>query len=188
MTSANVVILHDIDFNPYNDKQAEDRCHRVGQTRYCSLSLMYGALDITVCRIHYFLLPSQLILTLVWLTSPQSFLIICTRCGGSVGGTSTCVHLRRAYFVTGDESAGVTRRHYICGTPGNYLLGGVYMTPGRLSPRIEFTPVPSHGSIFVYMISPQISYWCESPRREFTPVLVPGREFHFGTKSRNNIM
>merc|ERR1740129_1574407 len=23
----------DLDFNPYNDKQAEDRCHRVGQTR-----------------------------------------------------------------------------------------------------------------------------------------------------------
>lgn len=34
LTSANVVILHDIDCNPYNDKQAEDRCHRVGQTRY----------------------------------------------------------------------------------------------------------------------------------------------------------
>ena len=25
--------MHDLDFNPYNDKQAEDRCHRVGQTR-----------------------------------------------------------------------------------------------------------------------------------------------------------
>ena len=33
LTSANVVILYDIDFNPYNDKQAEDRCHRVGQKR-----------------------------------------------------------------------------------------------------------------------------------------------------------
>ncbi|XP_062410702.1 SWI/SNF-related matrix-associated actin-dependent regulator of chromatin subfamily A containing DEAD/H box 1b isoform X2 [Sardina pilchardus] len=33
LTSANVVILHDIDCNPYNDKQAEDRCHRLGQTR-----------------------------------------------------------------------------------------------------------------------------------------------------------
>ncbi|CAJ1068969.1 SWI/SNF-related matrix-associated actin-dependent regulator of chromatin subfamily A containing [Xyrichtys novacula] len=33
LTTANVVIIHDIDFNPYNDKQAEDRCHRVGQTR-----------------------------------------------------------------------------------------------------------------------------------------------------------
>ncbi|OQR67424.1 SWI/SNF A containing DEAD/H box 1 [Tropilaelaps mercedesae] len=33
LTAANVVVLHDIDFNPYNDKQAEDRCHRIGQTR-----------------------------------------------------------------------------------------------------------------------------------------------------------
>jgi len=33
LTAANVVILHDIDFNPYNDKQAEDRCHRIGQQR-----------------------------------------------------------------------------------------------------------------------------------------------------------
>lgn len=33
LTSANVVILHDIDWNPYNDKQAEDRCHRLGQTK-----------------------------------------------------------------------------------------------------------------------------------------------------------
>nr|XP_023692523.1 SWI/SNF-related matrix-associated actin-dependent regulator of chromatin subfamily A containing DEAD/H box 1 isoform X5 [Paramormyrops kingsleyae] len=33
LTSANVVILHDIDWNPYNDRQAEDRCHRVGQTK-----------------------------------------------------------------------------------------------------------------------------------------------------------
>nr|XP_006826001.1 PREDICTED: SWI/SNF-related matrix-associated actin-dependent regulator of chromatin subfamily A containing DEAD/H box 1-like [Saccoglossus kowalevskii] len=40
LTSANVVIIHDIDFNPYNDKQAEDRCHRVGQTR-----------DVTVIRL-----------------------------------------------------------------------------------------------------------------------------------------
>ena len=28
----------------------------------------------------------------------------------------------------------------------------------------------------------------ESPRREFTPVVVSGREFHSGTKSRNGIM
>uniref|UniRef100_A0A915JJ26 Helicase C-terminal domain-containing protein n=1 Tax=Romanomermis culicivorax TaxID=13658 RepID=A0A915JJ26_ROMCU len=33
LTSANVIILHDIDYNPYNDRQAEDRCHRVGQTK-----------------------------------------------------------------------------------------------------------------------------------------------------------
>ena len=34
LCAANTVILHDLDFNPYNDKQAEDRCHRMGQTRY----------------------------------------------------------------------------------------------------------------------------------------------------------
>ena len=33
LTAANTVILHDLDFNPYNDKQAEDRCHRLGQTK-----------------------------------------------------------------------------------------------------------------------------------------------------------
>jgi len=33
LTAASVVVIHDIDFNPYNDKQAEDRSHRLGQTR-----------------------------------------------------------------------------------------------------------------------------------------------------------
>lgn len=33
LTSANRAIIHDIDFNPYNDKQAEDRCHRIGQSK-----------------------------------------------------------------------------------------------------------------------------------------------------------
>lgn len=36
LTAADTVIIHDIDFNPYNDKQAEDRCHRVGQKKYVS--------------------------------------------------------------------------------------------------------------------------------------------------------
>ena len=62
------------------------------------------------------------------------------------------------------------------------------MTPGRLSRRGEFTPVPSHGSIFVYMIPPQMSCRRESPGREFTPVVAPGREFHSGTRFRNGIM
>ena len=57
------------------------------------------------------------------------------------------------------------------------VKGGVYMIPGQLSPQSEFTPVPSHASIFVYMIPPQISCWSESTRREFTPVLVPGENF-----------
>ncbi|KAF9582353.1 hypothetical protein BGW38_000312 [Lunasporangiospora selenospora] len=33
LTGANTVIMYDLDFNPHNDKQAEDRVHRVGQTR-----------------------------------------------------------------------------------------------------------------------------------------------------------
>jgi len=33
LTAADTVILHDPDFNPENDRQAEDRCHRIGQTK-----------------------------------------------------------------------------------------------------------------------------------------------------------
>uniref|UniRef100_A0A182MBE9 SWI/SNF-related matrix-associated actin-dependent regulator of chromatin subfamily A containing DEAD/H box 1 homolog n=1 Tax=Anopheles culicifacies TaxID=139723 RepID=A0A182MBE9_9DIPT len=33
LTAADTVIIHDIDFNPYNDKQAEDRVHRMGQKK-----------------------------------------------------------------------------------------------------------------------------------------------------------
>ena len=44
-----------------------------------------------------------------------------------------------------------------CLYPKAVLLGGVYMTPGRLSRRSEFTLVPFHGSSFVlkYMIPPE---------------------------------
>lgn len=33
LATADTVITHDIDWNPFNDRQAEDRCHRIGQTR-----------------------------------------------------------------------------------------------------------------------------------------------------------
>ena len=33
LTRADTVILHDVDFNPQIDRQAEDRCHRLGQQR-----------------------------------------------------------------------------------------------------------------------------------------------------------
>lgn len=33
LACANKVIIHDLSFNPHDDNQAEDRCHRVGQTR-----------------------------------------------------------------------------------------------------------------------------------------------------------
>ncbi|XP_053609678.1 SWI/SNF-related matrix-associated actin-dependent regulator of chromatin subfamily A containing DEAD/H box 1 homolog [Plodia interpunctella] len=43
LTAADTVIIHDIDFNPYNDKQAEDRCHRMGQTRPVSIHRLLSA-------------------------------------------------------------------------------------------------------------------------------------------------
>jgi len=33
LTSADICLLHDLDFNPFNDLQAEDRCHRIGQKK-----------------------------------------------------------------------------------------------------------------------------------------------------------
>jgi SWI/SNF-related matrix-associated actin-dependent regulator 1 of chromatin subfamily A len=33
LTSADTCIFHDLDFNPMNDVQAEDRCHRIGQQK-----------------------------------------------------------------------------------------------------------------------------------------------------------
>ena len=33
VTSADTVILHDVDFNPTVDRQAEDRVHRIGQKK-----------------------------------------------------------------------------------------------------------------------------------------------------------
>ena len=33
LVGADVVVLHDVDFNPQVDRQAEDRCHRLGQTK-----------------------------------------------------------------------------------------------------------------------------------------------------------
>ena len=33
LTAADTVIIHDCDFNPAADRQAMDRCHRIGQTR-----------------------------------------------------------------------------------------------------------------------------------------------------------
>lgn len=52
LTSANVVILHDIDCNPYNDKQAEDRCHRVGQTKVVKVIKLISKGSIEDCMLH----------------------------------------------------------------------------------------------------------------------------------------
>lgn len=42
LTAASTVVIHDIDFNPYNDKQAEDRSHRMGQTRDVQVFKLIG--------------------------------------------------------------------------------------------------------------------------------------------------
>ena len=34
LTGADTVIIHDVDFNPLNDRLAEDRCHNLEQTKY----------------------------------------------------------------------------------------------------------------------------------------------------------
>ena len=53
LTSANVVVMHDIDFNPQNDMQAQDRCHRIGQTREVKVMrlIVRGTVDEQIQRI-----------------------------------------------------------------------------------------------------------------------------------------
>ncbi|XP_043225767.1 SWI/SNF-related matrix-associated actin-dependent regulator of chromatin subfamily A containing DEAD/H box 1 homolog [Amphibalanus amphitrite] len=51
LTSANVVILHDVDFNPHNDRQAEDRCHRIGQTKEVQVIKLICANTIDECML-----------------------------------------------------------------------------------------------------------------------------------------
>ncbi|XP_050973312.1 LOW QUALITY PROTEIN: SWI/SNF-related matrix-associated actin-dependent regulator of chromatin subfamily A containing DEAD/H box 1A [Labeo rohita] len=51
LASANTVILHDIDCNPFNDKQAEDRCHRMGQTRPVQVIKLISRDSIEACML-----------------------------------------------------------------------------------------------------------------------------------------
>ncbi|TRY86529.1 hypothetical protein DNTS_010147 [Danionella cerebrum] len=51
LASANTVILHDIDCNPFNDKQAEDRCHRMGQTRSVQVIKLISKNSIENCML-----------------------------------------------------------------------------------------------------------------------------------------
>ena len=48
------------------------------------------------------------------------------------------------------------------------------MISGRLSSRREFTPVPSYGSVFVYMIP--------------TQNVMPEQDIHPGTKIHSGVM
>ena len=58
------------------------------------------------------------------------------------------------------------------------FLGGVYMIRGRLSSRCEFTPFPSCGSVFVYMIPKQNVMPASSPRFLCrSEIFIPARKF-----------
>ena len=52
------------------------------------------------------------------------------------------------------------------------------MTPGRLSHWREFTPVLSHGSIFVYMMPPQMPCQHKAPQHEFIRIVVLEQDFN----------
>ncbi|GMT20605.1 hypothetical protein PFISCL1PPCAC_11902, partial [Pristionchus fissidentatus] len=53
LVSANHIIIHDIDFNPYNDKQAEDRCHRMGQKKpvYVTRLIAKDTIEVDINRL-----------------------------------------------------------------------------------------------------------------------------------------
>ncbi len=42
LTAADTCILHDLDFNPFNDLQAENRVHRFGQTKPVTIIKVRG--------------------------------------------------------------------------------------------------------------------------------------------------
>jgi hypothetical protein len=48
-TGADTCIFHDLDFNPQNDRQAEDRCHRLGQTRPVTIYKLVSAGSVDSC-------------------------------------------------------------------------------------------------------------------------------------------
>lgn len=47
LTAADTCIIHDLDFNPFNDIQAEDRCHRIGQKKPVTVY------KVSVCLVQY---------------------------------------------------------------------------------------------------------------------------------------
>jgi len=56
LTSADVVIFYDISFNPQVDRQAEDRCHRLGQTKKVTI---YKLLVKDSCESHILDMASE---------------------------------------------------------------------------------------------------------------------------------
>ena len=81
-----------------------------------------------------------------------------------------CVQVATPLIIISFFSFFVATLHYSAWSH----YGGVYIISARLSFRYEFTPVPSHGSVLVYMIPAQN--------------LIPGRDSHFGTKTQVNVV
>jgi SWI/SNF-related matrix-associated actin-dependent regulator of chromatin subfamily A containing DEAD/H box 1 len=57
LIGADTVIIHDMDFNPQMDRQAEDRCHRIGQQKPVTIYRCYLEL---IWTYHLFLLFSSI--------------------------------------------------------------------------------------------------------------------------------
>lgn len=69
LTGADTVVFYDSDWNPTMDAQAQDRCHRIGQTRdvhiyrYCLVSpqlassLLIGFINVFVYLYMAFIIP-----------------------------------------------------------------------------------------------------------------------------------
>merc|ERR1712000_527059 len=49
LTAADTVVIHDLDFNPENDRQAEDCCHRIGQTKLVTVYKMVAENTVDEC-------------------------------------------------------------------------------------------------------------------------------------------
>lgn len=56
LTGADTVIFYDSDWNPTMDAQAQDRCHRIGQTRDVHIYRLAGHVFVLVCVIIFALL------------------------------------------------------------------------------------------------------------------------------------
>lgn len=59
LTGADTVIFYDSDWNPTMDAQAQDRCHRIGQTRdvhiYRLMPFFFFFLNYNLLNLHFFL-------------------------------------------------------------------------------------------------------------------------------------
>jgi hypothetical protein len=56
LTAADTVIFYDISFNPYVDRQAEDRCHRLGQEKQV---VIYKLITCNTCEEHILKMASD---------------------------------------------------------------------------------------------------------------------------------